>query len=125
MRVIDTSAWIETIIDSPICDAIRGEVPPPDRLIVPTIVQLELAKWLDRETPDRKATVLDATRQRVVVPLDTKIALLPSEVAKRHKLAVADAIIYATALAYDADLLTCDVHFKDLPHVIYVPKVVA
>jgi hypothetical protein len=32
------------------------------------------------------------------------------------------AIIYATALAYNADLLTCDRHFKGLPNVHFVPK---
>ena len=39
-----------------------------------------------------------------------------------HKLATADAIIYATAEHHDADILTCDAHFKDLDRVIYIDK---
>ena len=35
---------------------------------------------------------------------------------------MADAIIYATAVAAGADLLTCDAHFAKLPRVIYVAK---
>lgn len=40
----------------------------------------------------------------------------------RYKLATADAIIYATALTYEADLLTCDRHFENLPGACYLPK---
>jgi predicted nucleic acid-binding protein len=36
--------------------------------------------------------------------------------------ATADAIIYATALAHEADLLTCDRHFENPPAVRFVPK---
>jgi predicted nucleic acid-binding protein len=37
-------------------------------------------------------------------------------------LATADAIIYATALAHDADLLTCDRHFEGLAGVRFFEK---
>ncbi|CAK08688.1 putative PIN/PilT family protein [Rhizobium johnstonii 3841] len=43
-------------------------------------------------------------------------------VAATHKLATADAIIYATAERHDADILTCDAHFKDLERVIHIDK---
>lgn len=33
-----------------------------------------------------------------------------------------DAIVYATALAYGADLLTCDAHFEGLPDVVFFRK---
>ena len=35
----------------------------------------------------------------------------------------ADAIIFATAQAHGAQLLTCDAHFDGLPGVMLVPKV--
>ncbi len=38
------------------------------------------------------------------------------------KLAMADAIIYATAIDSGADLLTCDAHFAELPRVVYQAK---
>jgi predicted nucleic acid-binding protein len=58
----------------------------------------------------------------VVTPLDTTLALKAAEVASAHALAMADAIIYATALESGADLLTCDAHFADLPGVVYLAK---
>ncbi len=36
--------------------------------------------------------------------------------------ATADAIVYATALAHGAELLTCDAHFEGLANVIYIRK---
>ena len=50
------------------------------------------------------------------------MALAAAEIGLRHKLATADAIVYATAQLFEADLLTCDAHFKDLDGVRYVPK---
>jgi predicted nucleic acid-binding protein len=45
-----------------------------------------------------------------------------ARLAREHKLATADAIIYATARLMDADLLTCDAHFDGLEGVVYLPK---
>ncbi|PPQ26313.1 PIN domain-containing protein [Rhodopila globiformis] len=42
--------------------------------------------------------------------------------ASRRYVRTADAIVYATARAYEADLLTCDRHFENLPGVWYRPK---
>jgi predicted nucleic acid-binding protein len=56
------------------------------------------------------------------VDLDSDIAVRASEVSRLHKLSTTDAIIYATALQREADLLTCDAHFQNLPKVLYVPK---
>jgi hypothetical protein len=73
---------------------------------VPTIVQLELAKWLAREVGDDEA--------------DRVLAF--TQICRSHRLATADAIVFATARGYDAALLTCDAHFAALPGVEFVAK---
>jgi predicted nucleic acid-binding protein len=119
MRLVDTSAWVEWLIASPAGKRVEAALPAPENWLVPTIVQLELAKWLVREVGEDKADqVIAFTQTGLVVPLDTKIALAAAELCSRHKLATADAIVYATALEYEADLLTCDAHFGGLPSVI-------
>ena len=122
MRVVDTSAWIEWLTGSGTGDAVGAEVPVRENFYVPTIVQLELAKWMQREAPERADDVIAVTRECGVVPLSTEIALRAAELERDHKLPTTDSIIYATAIAYGADLLTCDAHFEGLPNVIYVPK---
>ena len=123
MRLVDTSAWIEWLIASPAGKSVEIAMPERADWIVPTIVQLELAKWLDREVGEDKADeVVAFTQMCFVVPLDTKIALAAAEICGKHKLATADAIVYATALEYEADVLTCDAHFGGLPGVMFIPK---
>ena len=121
MRLVDSSAWIEWLIDSPTGRQLAGLLPPCDRCLVPTIVQLELSKWLNRENGEDDADRFIAfTRTCVVVDLDTAIALRAATLCREHRLATADAVIYATAIAHEADVLTCDSHFEGLPQVVLV-----
>jgi predicted nucleic acid-binding protein len=123
MRLVDTSAWIEWLIASPTGATVAGDLPERGQWLVPTIVQLELAKWLAREAGEDKADqVIAFTETCVVADLDTAIALAAADLSVRRKLATADAIVYATALAHGADLLTCDQHFEGLRDVRFVPK---
>lgn len=123
MRLVDTSAWIEWLIASPTGKTVTAAIPAREEWLVPTIVQLELAKWLTREVGEDKADqVVAFTQMCQIAPLDTKIALTAADLCRQHKLATADAIVYATALEYGADLLTCDAHFEGLPGVVFVGK---
>ena len=122
-RVVDTSAWIEWLTGSALGKKLGKHFPDKAQCIVPTLVQLELSKWLGRELgEDRADQVIAYTLKCVVVPLDTAIALLAADLHREHKLASADAIVYATARHVGAELLTCDAHFESLPDVAYFPK---
>jgi predicted nucleic acid-binding protein len=126
MRLVDTSAWIEWLIGSPTGKTLKSAIPPREEWLVPTIVQLELSKWLAREVGEDKADQTVAfTQMCVVAPLDTKIALAAAAFCGQHKLATADAVVYATAVEYGADLLTCDAHFEGLPGVTFIAKISA
>ncbi len=123
LRVVDTSAWIEWMSGSTLGKKLGKEFPDKPHCIVPTIVQLELSKWLVRELGEEQADrVIAYTQKCRVVPLDTKIALLAAELYRAYKLAIADAIVYATAQSQGAELLTCDEHFKGLPGAVLHSK---
>jgi predicted nucleic acid-binding protein len=123
MRVVDTSAWLEWLSDSALGRRVGLELPSTEAWIVPTIVQYELARCLTREVSEDAAddTIAFST-ECVVTSLSTRLAVQAAEIAKDHRLAMADAIIYATTVAMGADLLTCDAHFAKLPRVVYVAK---
>ena len=126
MVLVDTSAWIEWLIGSPTGDKLVGHLPEQSDWLVPTMVQLELAKWLTREAGEDKADqVIAFTQVCQIIPLDTEIALAAAEDCRAHKLATADAIIFATARLRGATLLTCDAHFEGLPGVTLIGKVSA
>ena len=71
MRVVDTSAWIEWLVASPAGEAVAAMLPVREDWLVPTIVQLELGKWLNREAGEDKADQVAAFSDRGFgVPLD-------------------------------------------------------
>ena len=121
--VVDTSVWIEWLTGSTLVPQLTPLFPAQDDCIVPTIVQLELSKWLMRELGEEQADrVIAYTQTCRIAVLDTETALLAADLHRAHKLATADAIVYASALRAGAHLLTCDAHFKNLPRVDYLAK---
>jgi predicted nucleic acid-binding protein len=123
MRIVDTSAWLEWLSDSALGRKVGLELPQTGAWIVPTIVQYELARCLAREVSEEAADETIAfSNSCVVTPLDTRLAIRAAEIARNRRLAMADSIIYATAIAMGADLLTCNAHFAKLPQVVYFAK---
>jgi predicted nucleic acid-binding protein len=123
MFLVDTCGWIEWLTDSPLAKNYSRYLTSPDKLIVPTLIQHELYKWLYREIDYPTAmSAIAATRTATVIPLDTSLALLAADITREFKLATADAIIYATARQQHATLVTSDAHFADLPQVKYFQK---
>jgi len=123
MRAVDTSAWIEILVAGPVSLQLLQDVPSQADWVMPTIVQLEIWKWMRRErTRDFQRDILAFSTKCLVVPLDTPIAIEAADLCAKYKLSTADAIILATAHAMNADLLICDAHFEGLPSVVYRAK---
>jgi len=126
MILVDTSAWIEWLIGSATGESLVEYLPAQSDWLVPTMVQLELAKWLTREVGEDKADqVIAFTQVCQIVPLDTEIALAAAEACREYRLATADAVIFATARSQGASVLTCDAHFEGLPGVTLIAKLSA
>lgn len=123
MRVIDTSIWIEVFRGS---DLGRKHLPllsVSEEIIVPTLVQYEIFKWLSRERTVEEATLaITFTGECAVQDLTTELAILAAELSAVHKLHATDAIIFAAAQLHEAPLVTCDAHFESLPDVEYYEK---
>jgi predicted nucleic acid-binding protein len=58
---------------------------------------------------------LSAALRARVIPVDERLALLAARISLDRRLAMADAIIYATAQLAGALLVTSDAHFQGLP----------
>lgn len=119
--LLDSSAWIEFFTDGPLANRYAAYLTPRYRLITPTIVLYEVYKKIHRERGEESAVLfagrLNATE---VVQLTPSIALLAADVSLRYGLAMADAIVYATARDQEAEVVTGDADLKDLPGVVYI-----
>jgi predicted nucleic acid-binding protein len=119
--LLDSSGWIEFFTDGPLADRYTAYFAPRYSLITPTIVLYEVYKKIKRERGEETALLLSGRIQSTeVVPLTESIAYLAADLSLRHGLAMADAIVYATAKDHQVDVVTGDADLKDLPGVVYV-----
>lgn len=116
--LVDSSGWLEYITLDTKAAAFAPFLEGSRPLLVPTIVLYEVYKKLTqmRGKTDADRFASHALRQPVV-ELDEDLALAAAKISLLHRLAMADAIIYATALAHRADLVTSDQAFSGRPGV--------
>jgi len=124
MNIIDSSLWIEflagTLLDPKILSVIRNK----DELCVPVICLYEVRRKFLNDNDSSKADLsVSIMKNGKIINVDSAIAVLASDVGKRHRLPMADSIIYATALTYNADIYTQDSHFDGLERVRYFAKI--
>jgi len=120
MILVDSTGWVEHLTDGPLAEEYAEYLSTPD-LLVPTTVLYEVYKFLRREISEQVAVGAAARLKSArVVPLDDQLALEAADLSLEHGLAMADAVIYATARHYDALLVTSDADFAELPGVQYI-----
>jgi len=123
LTVIDSSGWIEIFTGGPLAGAFRQRVEGAKALLVPTIVLYEVYKVIRREASEEQADEAAAwLKGLTLIPLDDRLALEAADYSLRHRLSLADAVVYATAQAHHATLITSDEHFRGLPEVEYLSE---
>ena len=123
MNVVDSSAWLEYFADGPNAKHFAKLVEQPDDLLVPSITLLEVFKRVSQQRDESSALqYVSVMQQSKVVELDAALALRAAKLGLRHKLPLADSIVYATALQAGAKVWTQDADFKGLPDVHYWVK---
>ncbi len=123
MNVVDTSGWLEYFAGGKNADVFAEPIVKTEELIVPVICIYEISKVILRESDeDSLLQVLAAIQRAEVIALSSSISIAAAKVSLRHKLPMADSIIYATAAQYGAAVWTQDVDFEHLPNVNYIPK---
>jgi predicted nucleic acid-binding protein len=121
MRVVDSSGWLEYLTDGALASAYEDYLCDPDQIITPSVVLFEVYKWVKRERSEEEALVAAAQIEKTrIVPLTSTIALTAADLGLEHRLAMADSIVYATALISQAELVTSDSDFAALPGVAYL-----
>ena len=123
MNVVDSSAWLAYFADEPNAQHFASAIEAPDSLIVPSITLLEVFKKVAQQRGEGVALQYVAVMQQGrVVALDAALALLAATLGARHKLPLADSIIYATAQQGNALVWTQDADFERLEGVNYFAK---
>jgi len=124
MILVDTCGWLEYFTEGPLAENYaRFLEKDQQELLVPVIVVYEVYKFLKRETDEELALAAIAQLEGCkIAHLDSALALEAADISAEYRLAMADAIVYATARHYQAELISSDADFERLPDVRYITK---
>jgi predicted nucleic acid-binding protein len=120
VNVVDSSAWLEYFSDGANAGAFAAVIESPEELVVPSLTLYEVFKKASHAAGETAA--LDAIAvmlQGRVVDLSAPLAIDAARLSRDGGLAMADAIILATARLEGAILWTQDAHFEGLEAVEY------
>lgn len=124
MNVVDLSAWLSYFAGDDNAAIFAQPIEQTTELLVPSITLTEVFKNILRQCGEEAAlTAIAHMQQGQVIPLDAELAVNAATFGVRHKLPLADSIIFATAQKFGATLWTQDNDFEGLPQVNYVAKV--
>jgi predicted nucleic acid-binding protein len=117
--LVDSSGWIEYLGDGPKADAFGWYLELSLQLLVPAIVVYEVhKKLLVTNNGFALQRFISHAFHSIQVSLDFELAAVSAKASIDHRLAMADAMIYAIAQNYGAQLVTADPDFHGLPGVI-------
>lgn len=123
MTLVDSSGWLEFFTDGTLASAYAHHLRNVVELITPTVVLYEVYKAIKRERSEEEALAAAAQMGKTrLVPLTDTIALTAADVSLTYQIAMADAIVYATAVTERAKLVTSDADLASLPGVTYLKK---
>lgn len=120
MNLVDTSGWLEYFFDEANAEYFSSPIENVDELIVPVICLYEVFKKVNMVADESRALQAVAQmKQGRIIDITEDVALSAALISLKHKLPMADSLIYATARSQDAILWTQDDHFRILPGVNY------
>jgi predicted nucleic acid-binding protein len=121
LYLVDSSGWVEFMSGGPKAQSFARYPNQEERLVLPTIVVYEVYKKLRREGSKTIADQFASQALRLpAVALSAELAVDAAAISLESALPMADSIIYATARAFRAELISSDNHFQGLPGVTLI-----
>jgi predicted nucleic acid-binding protein len=120
---IDSYGWIERFTDGQkaqqynrIIDETRS-----NEIVTSVVVLYEVYRRVKQVKGEQVALeAVAALSQTTIVPVDQTLSLEAADYSLSHQLHFADALIYATARHFQAELYTSDENLKELKHVTFL-----
>jgi predicted nucleic acid-binding protein len=116
--LIDSSIWIEYFSGGSKAKGLEKIFRPPNKIILPSVVTYEVYKKIQAEKGEAFAVLLLAQMERLsssIIPINQALAVQAADISLRHKIPMADSMIYSVALFSESTVITMDSHFKGLP----------
>lgn len=119
--VIDSSGWLEYVTADTKADQFALYFEGELQILVPAMVLYEVRKLLLlRQSQMLADAFVSEALRRQIIAVDVDIALAAATISIRYSLPMADALLYATAQSRNAQFITSDAHFGNLPGVTLI-----
>ena len=123
LAIVDSSGWIEYMGSGPKADSFSRYLDFSEYILLPSVIVFEVYKKVSREQGKNLAETFLSLAFGFgdqVIALDLELSIMAARISLDTHLPMADAIIYATAQRYNAQLVTSDAHFANLPGVVFL-----
>jgi predicted nucleic acid-binding protein len=120
---VDSYGWIERFTDGPKADLYDAviEKAAPSEIVTSAMVLYEVYRKIKQAVNEQSALeAVAAIGQTFVVPVDQSISLEAADYSLMFGLHMADAVVYATARHYGAELYTGDEDLKGVKGVVFI-----
>lgn len=116
MILVDSSGWIEFFTNGKQSDKFREHLKDLKNVVTPTVVLYEVYKKIKKDRSEQEGLEVAAQILKTqVVDLTESIALYAADISLEYDLAMADSIVYATAIEHGCKVVTMDNDFSKLP----------
>ena len=123
MNLVDTSGWIEYFFEGRNASYFVEPIEDTSKLIVPVVCLYEVFKKINIVADEANALqAIAQMKQGQLIVLSEEIALKAALISIKHKLPMADSLIYATGFLEGAVIWTQDVDFQGLQGVKFKEK---
>ena len=123
MISIDSFGWIERFTNGPKATQYNKIIDacPPKEIATSVTVLYEVYKKIKKLKGEQQALLAIATlSQTTIVPIDQTISIEAADYSIENKLHFSDALVYATARHYKAQLYTSDKDLEPLKMVHFI-----
>jgi len=116
--VIDSSGWLEYITADNKAALFARYFEGEASILVPALVLYEVREvrkvLLSRQPKTLADVFVSEALRKEIISIDERIALDAAALSIQHQLSMADALLYACALARRAEFVTSDAHFRGI-----------
>jgi len=120
---VDSHGWIERFTDGPKADLYDAVIDKAalSEIVTSAMVLYEVYRKIKQAVNEQSALeAVAAIGQTFVVPVDQSISLEAADYSLMFGLHMADAVVYATARHYGAELYTGDEDLKGVKGVVFI-----
>jgi predicted nucleic acid-binding protein len=120
---VDSSGWIEWFTKGPKSAQYKQiiESRQPKNIITSVVVAYEVYKKIKKEKEEEQALLAIAVlNETTIIPIDQTISLEAADYSLDYGLRLSDALIYATARHWKAELYTSDEDLQPLKSVHFL-----